>query len=90
MEDLLVKELRQKIAEQQVDTRGEVRKVSRDEALSEAEYLFKRTLLENRPRTLEEAQTIFTNLFRMIYAYFRSLDYDIPPNELVRYLLREI
>ncbi len=88
-EDIIVKELRQKI-DQQKPKEGKTKKVSRDEALLEGEYILKRTLMENRPKSLEEANQILQNAMRMIYAYFRSLDYDISPQEFISYITRKL
>jgi len=86
-EEILIKALRQKISEQVPRQIGEVQKVSRDEALTEAEYIFKKQLMESRPRNLEEANTILQNTFKMIYAYFKSLGYNIPPEELINHII---
>lgn len=88
MEDILVRELRRKVGEEIPKVLPQATKVSRDEALMEAEYLLKRRLMETMPTTLEEAKRILEDTFKMIYAYFKSLNYDIPPEELLSYLKR--
>jgi len=82
LDEILLRKIRQQVDEAKPKTTSKEMKLSRDEALLEAEYLFKKGILMGE--SLE-------NIFYIIYGYLRKAGYDdIRPPELLKFLFREL
>lgn len=89
-EEALMQRIRDKAETTKPKEVGPQTKVTKEEALREAEYIGKRFLAESQPPAdLAGVQQLINEAMMMIYAYLHKVGIHIPPDELKDYLLRE-
>jgi exonuclease VII small subunit len=89
-EDTLIKNLRDRAENTPAVTLSKTTPIGKEEAMSEAEYIVKRILLESKPTTLEESQKMLEHAFKLAYTYLNKVNVHIDSKELVEYLTREV
>ena len=85
-EQEIVNSLRERISSQKPEVLSEKNGLSNDEALLEAEYMFKKMLSENQPTSPFEAQTLIDQTFSEIFDYFKKVGVSMEPNKLFTHL----
>lgn len=89
-EHTVIESLRKRIEADPGKAVSETQPVSRDEALTEAEYIFKNALMSQQPQSMEQAGAIIQGAFQAVYTYLKQVGVHVTPDELQARLTREV